>query len=57
MADLLLQAIIQGLLVGATDGLVALGMGIIYSVSGVINFSHGDFVTAPRPYVWPQAPC
>jgi branched-chain amino acid transport system permease protein len=45
MDDLLLQAIIQGLLVGATYGLVALGMGIIYSVSGVINFSHGDFVT------------
>ena len=45
MDDLLLQAIIQGMLIGATYGLVALGMGIIYSVSGVINFSHGDFVT------------
>ena len=45
MDDLLLQAVIQGLLIGATYGFVALGMGIIYSVSGVVNFSHGDFVT------------
>jgi branched-chain amino acid transport system permease protein len=44
--DLLLQAVVQGLLLGATYGFVALGMGIIYSVSGVVNFSHGDFVTA-----------
>ncbi|MDB5584712.1 MAG: branched-chain amino acid transporter permease, partial [Bradyrhizobium sp.] len=44
--DLLLQAVVQGLLLGATYGFVALGMGIINSVSGVVNFSHGDFVTA-----------
>jgi branched-chain amino acid transport system permease protein len=44
--DILLQAVVQGLLIGATYGFVALGMGIIYSVSGVVNFSHGDFVTA-----------
>jgi branched-chain amino acid transport system permease protein len=42
---LLLQALIQGLLIGATYGFVSLGMGVIYSVSGVINFAHGDFVT------------
>lgn len=46
MFDILIQAIVQGLLVGATYGFVALGMGIIYSVSGVVNFSHGDFLTA-----------
>ncbi len=45
MDDILIQAVIQGLLIGATYGFVALGMGIVYSVSGVINFSHGDFVT------------
>jgi branched-chain amino acid transport system permease protein len=44
--DLLVQAMVQGLLIGATYGFVALGLGIIYSVSGVVNFSHGDFVTA-----------
>lgn len=45
MDDILVQALIQGLLIGATYGFIALGLGIIYSVSGVINFSHGDFVT------------
>ncbi len=30
---------------GATYGMVALGMGLIYGVSGIVNFSHGDFLT------------
>ena len=45
MDDMLLQALAQGLLIGATYGFVSLGMGIIYSVGGIVNFSHGDFVT------------
>ena len=44
MMDVLLQAIVQGLLIGSTYGLVALGLGLIYSVSSVVNFSHGDFL-------------
>lgn len=40
-----LQALAQGLLIGSTYGLLALGMGLIYSVSGIVNFSHGDFVS------------
>lgn len=43
--DELLQALAQGLLIGSTYGLLALGMGLIYSVSGIVNFSHGDFVS------------
>ena len=43
--DELLQALAQGLLVGSTYGMLALGMGLIYSVSGIVNFSHGDFVS------------
>ncbi len=43
--DILLQAIVQGLLIGSTYGTVALGLGLIYSVSGVVNFSHGDFLS------------
>ena len=39
-----LQAIAQGLLIGSTYGLLALGMGLVYGVSGVVNFSHGDFI-------------
>lgn len=43
--DILLQAAVQGLLIGSTYGLVALGLGLIYSVSGIVNFSHGDFLS------------
>lgn len=41
----LLQAVTQGVLIGSTYGLLALGMGLIYGVSGVVNFAHGDFVS------------
>jgi branched-chain amino acid transport system permease protein len=43
--DILLQAAAQGLLMGAAYGLTALGLGLIYSVSGVVNFAHGDFLS------------
>jgi branched-chain amino acid transport system permease protein len=39
-----LQALTQGLLIGSTYGLLALGMGLVYGVSGVVNFAHGDFI-------------
>ena len=41
----MLQAAAQGLLLGAAYGLVALGLGLIYSVSGFVNFAHGDFLS------------
>jgi branched-chain amino acid transport system permease protein len=41
----LLQALVQGFFVGSTYGLLALGMGLVYGVSGIVNFSHGDFVS------------
>ena len=40
-----LQAMAQGVLIGSTYGLLALGMGLLYGVSGVVNFSHGDFIS------------
>jgi branched-chain amino acid transport system permease protein len=43
--DELLQAVVQGVLIGSAYGLLALGMGLVYSVSGIVNFSHGDFVS------------
>jgi branched-chain amino acid transport system permease protein len=43
--DLLLQATVQGVLVGGAYALVALSLGLTYNVSGIINFSHGDFLT------------
>jgi branched-chain amino acid transport system permease protein len=42
--DVLLQAVVQGTLVGGTYGVVALGLGLIFSVSGFVNFAHGDFL-------------
>ena len=42
--DLFLQALTQGILVGGTYALIALGMAVIFSVSGMVNFAHGDFL-------------
>jgi branched-chain amino acid transport system permease protein len=39
------QAMAQGVLIGSTYGLLALGMGLVYGVSGVVNFAHGDFIS------------
>jgi len=40
----LLQSLFSGLTVGAIYALVALGFGIIYNASRVINFAQGEFV-------------
>jgi len=42
--DILLQAVIQGVLIGSTYGLIALSMGLMYSVSGITNFAQGDLM-------------
>lgn len=42
--DLFIQALVQGILVGGTYALIALGMAVIFSVSGMVNFAHGDFL-------------
>ena len=42
--ELFVQAMTQGLLIGGAYGMIALGMGLTYSVSGVVNFAHGDFL-------------
>lgn len=45
-AGLLLQAVVAGLAAGAVYGVVGLGYGLVYRMSGVINFAQGDLVTA-----------
>ncbi len=45
MMDIFAQSLAQGLLLGGTYGLIALGMGLTFSVSGVLNFAHGDFLS------------
>lgn len=42
--EILYQTVIQGVLIGSTYGLIALSMGLIYSVSGITNFAQGDLM-------------
>ncbi|MBN8962689.1 MAG: branched-chain amino acid ABC transporter permease [Rhizobiales bacterium] len=43
-AEVLLQATVQGLQMGAIYALIALSMTLIFSVGGLLNFAHGDFM-------------
>jgi len=43
-ASVALQALITGLAVGATYGLIALGFSLVHRLTGVIAFAHGDIV-------------
>lgn len=42
--EVLLQAAVQGLQMGAIYALIALSMTLIVSVGGLLNFAHGDFM-------------
>lgn len=42
--EVLLQATVQGLQMGAIYALIALSMTLIFSVGGLLNFVHGDFM-------------
>jgi urea transport system permease protein len=46
------DTLIAGLSIGAILLLVALGLGIIYGVMGVINLAHGDFVMIGAYTTW-----
>jgi len=39
-----IQAIMQGLMLGAIYGLIGLGITMVFSVTGLMNFAHGDFM-------------
>jgi branched-chain amino acid transport system permease protein len=41
--EIYLQILINGLLIGVVYGLIALGMSLVYGVTGVLNISHGSF--------------
>ena len=42
--DILLSAIVSGLLMGMLFALVALGLAIIFGVMDIVNFAHGEFL-------------
>ena len=44
--EIILEAVLNGLLTGAVDGLVALGLTLVYGVLHIINFAHGALLTA-----------
>ena len=41
---LFVESLIDGLVLGGIYALIALGFSIIFSVAGVLNIAHGDFV-------------
>lgn len=44
--EIVLEAVLNGLLTGAVYGLVALGLTLVYGVLHIINFAHGALLTA-----------
>jgi neutral amino acid transport system permease protein len=45
MVDRIAQSLVDGLMFGALLGITAIGLSLIYGVTGIVNFSHGDFVS------------
>ncbi|HYB21096.1 MAG TPA: branched-chain amino acid ABC transporter permease [Thermodesulfobacteriota bacterium] len=43
-AEIVLQAIVNGLMVGGVYALIAVGLTLIFGVMNVVNFAHGEFV-------------
>ena len=42
-----LQVVLTGLAAGAVYGLVGTGFSLVYRMSGVLDFAHGELVTLP----------
>ncbi len=38
------QAFVQGLMLGAIYGLIGLGITMVFAITGLLNFAHGDFM-------------
>ena len=50
--EIILEAVVNGLLTGAVYALVALGLTLVYGVLHIINFAHGALLTAALFAVW-----
>jgi branched-chain amino acid transport system permease protein len=44
LVEAVIQNMINGIMMGAIYGLIALGLSIIFGVMNIVNFAHGDFV-------------
>ena len=42
--DILLQALVSGVLIGLVYALVAVGLTMIFGVMDIVNFAHGEFL-------------
>ncbi len=42
--DLIIQAVISGLLMGLIYALVAVGLSLIFGLMEIVNFAHGEFL-------------
>ena len=43
--DLLLQQTVNAFALGGTYALLALGLAVVFSIMGLINFAHGELMT------------
>jgi branched-chain amino acid transport system permease protein len=50
--SIILEALINGLMLGAVYALIALGLTLIYGVLHIVNFSHGALLTVAMYMVW-----
>ena len=44
MGELALQALVNGIILGAIYGLIGIGLNVIFGVLRVVNFAHGEFL-------------
>ena len=44
--DMFLQQLVNALSLGGTYALLALGLAVVFSIMGLINFAHGELMTA-----------
>jgi len=46
------QQLVNGLSLGGTYALIALGLAMVFSIMGLINFAHGDLITIGGYVMW-----
>ena len=51
-ASELVQQLVNGLSLGGTYALIALGLAMVFSIMGLINFAHGDLITIGGYVMW-----